>query len=381
LPIATPVRVAAGAPRAGAPRRRPSSSAWAARLGASLALACAARPPAPPPPPAPAATTTPPPPAREGLPPLTPREAALRADLRRITEHLAIDIGERNPGRKWQLADAIDFVALELEGAGLSVSREGYDLDGEVVAQNLVGGVRGGGAREQIVVVGAHLDSAPGSPGAGAATGVAALITVARRLRTAEPARTLRFVVFSLCEGAVAETDAAGSRVFARAAAARGERLLAAVALDSLGRFAPPGAGRRPPELEAEWPAGGDFLAIVAAAGDRAWLDQAADAFAVGASIPAVAVIASGPVADLGATDAWGFASEGIPALRVTDLARLRDPAHGSPRDLPDRVDFDRLARVTVGLESLILALSRAEEPGAELRTDPATGRVLPAGE
>ncbi len=389
MPNTIPARLGTGAPRTGAPRtgaprtgarrRRPVSRARSALLGASLALACAARPPSPlAPPGSPAAPS--PPPAREGLPPLTPREAALRADLRRITEHLASEIGERNPSRKWQLADAIDFVALELEAAGLSVSREGYDLDGETVAQNLVGEVPGGAAREQIVVVAAHLDSAPGSPGAGAATGVAALITVARRLRAAAPARTLRFVVFSLCEGVVAETEAAGSRVFARAAAARGERLLASVALDSLGRFAAPGARRPPPELQAEWPAGGDFLALVAAARDRAWLDQAADAFAVGASIPAVAVIANGPVPELGATDAWGFSSEGIPALRVTDLARLRDPAHGSPEDLPERIDFDRLARATVGLESLILALSRAEGPGAELRTDPATGRVLPAG-
>ncbi len=381
MPITTPARVTAGASPDRAVRRAPSSTPPIALLTAALALACAARPTPTPSLPSAAAAGTTTPPTREDLPPLTAREVALRAELERITDHLARDIGERNASRKWQLADAIDFVALELEGAGLSVNREGYDLDGEVVAQNLVGEVPGDAARGEILVVGAHLDSAPGSPSASAATGVAALITVARRLRTAEPARTLRFVVFSLCEGDLAETDAAGSRVYARAAAARDERLAATVALDSLGYFTATGGQRQPPELVAEWPTGGDFLALVAADRDRAWLDPAADAFAVGASLPVVAAMVTGPVPDLGATDAWGFTSEGIPALRVTDTARLRNPEHGSPRDLPDRVDFDRLARVTVGLESLILALADPGGPGAALMTDPTTGRVTPASE
>ncbi|MBN2195360.1 MAG: M28 family peptidase [Polyangiaceae bacterium] len=343
----------------------------------SVIGACAATPSAPPANPPPV-TTSSPPPAAVTPPPLTPRESALVPELGRIVGHLAGTIGERNPSRKWQFADAIDYVALELEAAGLSVDRQGYELNGEVVAQNLVTEVRGDLRREEILVVGAHLDSAEGSPGAGAATGVAALIALAKGLRTSRPARSVRFAVFSLCEGPQAETDVAGSRVYARRAAARGERLVAAIALDSLGHFSASGPQGRSSELAADWPDVGDFLALIAAPRDQELLDQAATAFASSASLPSAIAIAAGPTTSLGPSDAWGFGVEGIPTVRITDTARLRDPDLGSPRDLPDRIAHEQLARVVAGLERMVLDLAGRNEPSGGLVTDPTTGRLRP---
>lgn len=314
----------------------------------------------------------------EALPPLTVTEAELRADLSRIVNHLAGEIGERNAARRWQLADAIDYVALELEGLGLRVDRQGYDADAEVVAQNLVVELRGTLAAEEIVVVAAHLDSPPGSPGASAATGVAALLVLGRRLRDEQPTRTLRLVVASLCEGSSAETETAGSRVYSRRARERDEQLVAAIALDSLGYYAPRSPQRRSPAITAPWPTHGDFLALLAEERDRELLQRAQARLTAATSLPIAAGILSGPAPEFGASDAWGFAAEAIPTLRLTDTARLRNPDHGTPGDRPEQLDLDRLARAVASLEALILDLAGRGLPGPALSTDPGSGLVRP---
>ncbi|MCX6985385.1 MAG: aminopeptidase, partial [Lentisphaerae bacterium] len=42
------------------------------------------------------------------------------------------------------------------------------------------------------------------------------------------------------------------------------------------------------------------------------------------------------------------------PALMVTDTAPFRYPYYHSPSDTPDKLDFDKMARVVKGLEAVI---------------------------
>jgi hypothetical protein len=184
-------------------------------------------------------------------------------------------------------------------------------------------------------------------------------------------------VAFSLSEGTDAASDLAGSRVYARGAIERGERLVAAVTLDSLASFTRSGAQAQAPELEGEWPRVGDFVALIAAAKDRDLLDQAAAGFAEGASLPHATATWTGdvPVA-LGPSDASGFVANGVPTIRVTDTAKLRDPRHGTAEDIATRVAFEDLARVVAGLESMVLELGG--RPVSRLVTDPKSGRLRP---
>src|SRR5687768_1134414 len=63
---------------------------------------------------------------------LSTRERELEKELRRTVQELAVAIGERNPDKKWELAEASDYLAIQLEEAGYAVERQGYEL-GEVI--------------------------------------------------------------------------------------------------------------------------------------------------------------------------------------------------------------------------------------------------------
>jgi hypothetical protein len=103
--------------------------------------------------------------SRGPLPPLEETAKARRDELRRTVVTLAGDIGERNVARPARLSAAADFIESGLTNAGLPVSRQVFEARG-VSCANLEAEIRGNTRPEEIVMVGAHYDSAPGTPGA-----------------------------------------------------------------------------------------------------------------------------------------------------------------------------------------------------------------------
>jgi Zn-dependent M28 family amino/carboxypeptidase len=59
----------------------------------------------------------------------------------------------------------------------------------------------------------------------------------------------------------------------------------------------------------------------------------------------------------VGWSDHWAFWQEGYPALMVTDTAPFRYPHYHTAADTPDKIDYERLARVVAGLERSIRKL------------------------
>ncbi len=153
--------------------------------------------------------------ARQDLPPLTVDEKAALEEFRRHFRYLS-RLGPRNEDAPWELADAADYIARELEGMGLPVERQGYETR-NVAAQNLAVTLSGGERGDQVFVVGAHYDSPPGDPGTNAGgTGSAALLTLVSLMKGAPLKRTLRFVFFSMGESPHADGSARGARHYAR---------------------------------------------------------------------------------------------------------------------------------------------------------------------
>ncbi|NBU41436.1 MAG: M28 family peptidase [Planctomycetia bacterium] len=131
------------------------------------------------------------------LPELTDAERALATALEADVTALSVEIGERHAGRFHydNLRKAEALLAERLKAAGYEVERESFEARGRTVA-NLVVERRGTTRAEEIVIVGAHYDSAEETPGANDnGTGVAATLALARAFADRQPTRTLRFVV------------------------------------------------------------------------------------------------------------------------------------------------------------------------------------------
>jgi hypothetical protein len=304
------------------------------------------------------------------LPPLTAAEAALRDELRRDVGVLAGEIGERNLVRPASLARAVAYIEGELAAVGYRVRRQAYETPPEAfhrmegVERSFVNleGERPGGARAaEIVVVGAHYDTVLGAPGANDnGSGVAAVLALARRFAARSPVRTVRFLAFAN-EEVYFQQPWMGSLVYARALRQRGDRVVTMLSLETLGYYSDePGSQRYPPPLSLLYPSAGNFIGFVGNVASRAQVRAAVGAFRRHARFPSEGAALPPVLPGIAWSDHWAFWQAGYPGVMVTDTAPYRYPHYHTRFDTPDRIDYERLARVVAGLEGMLAELTGA---------------------
>jgi Peptidase family M28 len=301
-------------------------------------------------------------PHRGPLPPLRPEEAALAASLKR---HIAtIAAREHNVAHYDELEKVARYIEAALTSLGYAVGRQEFSADGKPV-RNIDVTVEP--AREnadpEVIVVGAHYDSAPGSPGANDnASGAAALIELARLLRDLDGSagKRIRLALFVNEEPPYFRTEAMGSLNYARVLAQRNERVVAMYSLETIGFYSSePGSQVYPAPFGLIFPDRGHFVAFVGLLGSRALVRETMRSFRAHTAFPTIGGVAPGFVPGIGWSDHWAFAERGFQAVMITDTAPFRYPHYHRPSDTPDKVDVESLARVVKGIERVIRDLSR----------------------
>lgn len=298
------------------------------------------------------------------LPPLTAPEQASRARLQEHVVTLAGRIGERNIRRPDALDEAASYVEASLRALGYEVVSQPFQVGSQTV-RNLEATLPGRARAGEIVVVGGHYDSVVGTPGADDnASGTAAVIELARLLRDAPLERTVRFVAFVNEEPPFFLTEQMGSRVYARAAARRGDRIVAMLSLETIGYFTDePRSQRYPPPLSAAYPDRGNFIGFVGNISSRSLVRRSIAAFRQHARFPSEGVAAPSWVPGVFWSDHDSFWREGYQAIMITDTAPFRNPAYHAPYDTPDRIDHDAMSRVVHGLAAVVRELAGTGAP------------------
>jgi Zn-dependent M28 family amino/carboxypeptidase len=284
---------------------------------------------------------------------------ALDTRLRRRVETLAGEIGERHVGRPKALHAAESFIAGELAALGYDVARQTYVAQG-VESSNLEVVIPGGSRASEIVLVGAHYDTVPGSPGADDnASGVAGVIEIARTLRGARLSRTVKLVAFVNEEPPFFYFGEMGSRVYARAARARGDDIRVMLSLEMLGCYSDAaGTQAYPPLLGFFYPEAGNFIAFVSNLRSRRALKDVVRAFKGGSDFPVEKLASPGIVPGVSWSDQLSFWREGYPGVMVTDTAFYRYRHYHQATDTPDRIDYARMAKVVDGLATAVASLA-----------------------
>jgi len=297
---------------------------------------------------------------RGALPPLDAPTSALRDRRRRHVEELAGTIGERHLGRPQALEASREVLARELRAAGYAVERQAYVVDGREV-QNLEVGRTGATTPREIVVIGAHYDSARGTPGADDnASGVAALLELARAFADRTPGRTLRFVAFVNEEPPYFRTSQMGSYQYAQRCRERQEQVVAMLSLETMGLFSDrPQSQHYPFPMSLFYPSRGDFIGFIGSAAAVDLVRTVVASFRRHEPFPAEGSAITTLIRGVDWSDHWGFGEMGYPALMVTDTALFRNRHYHRATDRPDTLDYDRLARVTRGLGAVARELSR----------------------
>ena len=293
---------------------------------------------------------------RGDLAPLSSADAPLRDSLAAHVQLLSVTIGERSDDRPQAAWAAADSIEVRLRAMGLSVARRPFAYSDRTY-HNLEVEWRGTTRPDDIVLVGAHYDTAVRAPGADDnASGAAGLLEVARHMTGRDPpARTVRAVFFATEEPPFFATEWMGSAVYAREAAARNDRIVAMLSLETIGYYdAAPGSQQYPPPFSFFYPDRGDFVGFVSAIGSGRLVRRALASFRRAAPFPSEGAAAPAWVSGVGWSDHMPFWARGYSAIMITDTAPFRNPYYHTPNDTLDKLDLARMARVVRGVMAVI---------------------------
>jgi Zn-dependent M28 family amino/carboxypeptidase len=296
---------------------------------------------------------------RGALPPIS-AQTDLRRGLERHVRELAGRIGERNSVHYEALEQAAKYVEHELSALGYTVLSQRWTSAGEQEFRNVEVTVPGRDRAAGVVVVGAHYDSNRGTPGADDnASGVAAVIELARILRGDTLARTIHFVAFANEEVPFFGTADQGARRYVAALQQRGTDVRSMLSIETIGYYATgPRTQRYPPPLNRFYPDTGNFIGFVGNLGSRALVHESISAFRRHTSFPSHGAAAPASIPGVGWSDHEAFWAARIPAVMITDTAPFRNPYYHTRGDTPDRIDYERMTYVVDGLAAVVRQLA-----------------------
>jgi hypothetical protein len=293
------------------------------------------------------------------LPEASGIEVAVEKAARAHVNRLAGDIGERNVRNPEQLAAAVDYITHHFESLGFEVNEQPYDIE-DVTVKNLEVILTGSELPDEILVVGAHYDTFWGTPGADDnASGVAGLLELARLLKERPLKRTVRLVALVNEEPPYFKNEDMGSLRYALACKKRGDNVVGMIALEMLGFYVDePGLQGYPPPLDLVYPEVGNFIGFVSNFDSGPLVKKTIRYFRKSSSFPSEGLVGPTFINGVDFSDHWSFWQAGYPALMVTDTAFFRNKHYHQPTDTPDKLDYNRLARVIVGLAHTVEKLA-----------------------
>jgi hypothetical protein len=129
--------------------------------------------------------------------------------------------------------------------------------------------------------------------------------------------------------------------------------------LETIGYFSSqPGSQRYPAVgLNLIYPRTGHFIGFVGNVASRSLLRNVIGEFRREAQIPSEGGALPAMVPGVGWSDQWSFWQQGYPGIMVTDTAPFRYPHYHAASDTPDKLDYDSMTRVVIGMEKVIVHL------------------------
>jgi hypothetical protein len=282
-------------------------------------------------------------------------------DPARLNAHvarLASDFAPRDYKRLWNLNKCADYIKSEFSLSGGAVSEQTYEIGGNVY-RNII--VMFGPETNSRIVVGAHYDGCGDTPGADDnASGVAGLIELAHLLGRTELKQQIELVAYTLGEPPFFRTANMGSARHARRLRENGVGLEGMLCLEMIGYYSDEPNSQRFPSLLLRlfYPDTGNFIGIIGSYGDRALVKKTKTAMKGATDLPVYSMCASRSFPMIDFSDHLNYWNEGYTAAMITDTAYMRNLNYHSSRDLPETLDYDRMANVVVGVYEAVMSMA-----------------------
>lgn len=274
---------------------------------------------------------------------------AVRDNLYKHVEFLSIRIGQRHLWQEKSLDRAADYIESEFHDSGYSIHRQTYAPYGVPVC-NLI--VEKPGTEDGVIVVGAHYDTVPGSPGADDnASAVAGLLELARLALKVPSRKRLVFAAFANEESPCFGSPKMGSMVYARHMKESKVRLDAMISLEMIGYFNKEETQEYPfPGMRLFYPGSADFLAVVGNFHSAKYVLKIKRGMKQHSAINTRALIAPEQAGGINRSDNYAFWKYGFRAVMLTDTSFYRNRNYHQETDTIDTLDFDSMTEVVKGL-------------------------------
>jgi Zn-dependent M28 family amino/carboxypeptidase len=291
----------------------------------------------------------------------SPRDERLARNLRDHVYKLSAEIGERSIFNYQNLELAADYIAEQFGKMGYKVDFQTYTVEDKEI-KNIIATKIGTKSPEEVVIVGAHYDSCF-NPGADDnASGVAGILELARLMRNKPVDRTIKFAAFVNEEPPFFQTEAMGSRIFAREAKKNNLGIKAVVVLDLIGYYTNNfNSQRYLPIIGIFFPNRGNFVGVFGNFQSRHLVSSIVKEFKQHSSFPLQSIALDHiPATDF--SDHWSFWKEGYPAVMVSDTAFLRHRNYHKATDTWEKLNYNAMACVIEGIYPAIIALCRSDK-------------------
>ncbi|TRU95895.1 MAG: M28 family peptidase [Microcystis wesenbergii Mw_QC_S_20081001_S30D] len=265
----------------------------------------------------------------------------------RLSQHLEQIVRERNPFFSSQGHFYVrEYLRQELGNWG-KVESHFFPFQGKVY-ENLILDLPNNSQKPPILI-GAHYDTVPGSPGADDnATGLAVLLELARFFGENQANYPIRLIAFDL-----EEYGLLGSIAYAEKLKQTKQDLRLMLSLEMLGYCDQnPHSQKYPAFLKYFYPNTGDFIALIGNLKTRKDLNFLSRVLRENQTpCEWLPVIFGGYIVpDTRRSDHSPFWSRGYSAIMVTDTANMRNPYYHSSGDTIATLDLNFLTRVCQGL-------------------------------
>jgi len=267
-------------------------------------------------------------------------------NLKRHVQNIHFD---RSPYHHYlELEQAAQYIKREFINIGLDVKEDHFQWEGKTY-KNIVAEKKGRTSPHRVLILGAHYDTVPGSPGADDnASAIAVLLEVARNIQAVPLECAVRWIAFCLEEyGYIGSTHYVENLEKGR------EEILGMISLEMVGFTGP--RQNYPPYLNPKYyPNVGDFIAIIGNEMSKGLLEKVCQSFKTHIpQIPLEFIIVPGNgegMEEVRLSDHSTFWDQGISALMVTDTGFLRNPNYHLPSDRMETLNFEFMQKVATGV-------------------------------
>ncbi|MFV1957539.1 MAG: M28 family peptidase [bacterium] len=270
--------------------------------------------------------------------------------MKKHVEVLADELSPRDASHPENLKKAGEYIRSELIRSGGSVKELSYGIGGNGYSLSMAYFGPKSGER---IVVGAHYDSAKGSPGADDnASGIAGLLELAGILGSGDLPLQVELVAYPIEEPPYFRTEVMGSAVHASLLREQKARVRFMISLESIGYFTDDPYTQSFPTsiLRFIYPSKGDFIAVIGRFRDAFPVRKIKKALRAAGSLPAYSFNGWSIIPGVDLSDHRSYWKAGYSAVMVTDTAFYRNENYHTSKDTPDTLDYERMAKVVEGI-------------------------------